>query len=181
MDVLGPYPSGGEGFDVLICDFKPEDFPGRISQALGTTYLANLETRSNPVKGIVFNPTGSTLQILVTLPVAARGQSVATHFIFDTCAPCSYVAQSVLDALHLPEISFCSEVVKINGVNTGISVSDTTKVSYVVGDHIEERPCHFAGLNILGMDYLDRAGIKLGIDMQTNAVLLSSAQFPDSL
>ena len=87
----------------------------------------------------------------------------------------------MLAALHLPKISFCREVVKINGVKAELSVSDTTKVSYVVDDRTEERLCHFAGLNILGMDYLDRAGIKLGIDMQTNAVSLSSAQFPDSL
>ena len=61
MNVLGPYPSSPEAFDVLNGDVKPEDLPGRISQALGIQYLAALETRSNPVKGIMFNTTGNTL------------------------------------------------------------------------------------------------------------------------
>lgn len=179
MDVLGPYPSSSEEFDVLISDVMPEDLPGRVSRALGTTYLAPLGTKSNPVKGIILNTLGTTLRILVTLPVAARGQSLATHFLVDTGAPCSYVAESVLNALQLPEISFRSEVVKINGVKAALSVSDTTTVPYKVDNRVEERPCHFVGLNILGMDYLDRAGIKLEIDMQTNSVSLTSAQFPD--
>ena len=51
----------------------------------------------------------------------------------------------------------------------------------MVGDSIDGRPCHFAGLNILGMDFLDRAGIMLEMDMQTNVVSLSSPQFPDGM
>lgn len=45
MDVLGPYPSShAEGFDVLISDVKPEDLPGRISQALGVQYLTEMQS-----------------------------------------------------------------------------------------------------------------------------------------
>lgn len=56
MDVLGPYLSShAEGFDVLISDVKPEDLPGRISQALGIQYLSEMQSRPTPVNGIVFN------------------------------------------------------------------------------------------------------------------------------
>ena len=180
MDVLGPYPSSSTAFDVLISDVTPEDLPGRISQALGVEYLAALETIPNPVSGIVFNTLNTTLRVLVTLPVSAGGKSVATHFIFDTGAPCSYIAQSVLDALDLAEVSFHSKVVKVN-VKSNLSVSDTETISHKVGDRTEKRPCHFVGLNILGMDFLDRAGVKLEIDLLTNAVSLSSHQFPGQM
>ncbi len=179
MDVLGPYPSShADGFDALNSDVKPEDLPGRISQALGVQYLADMQSRPTPVNGIVFNTKNSTLRVLVTLPVSARGRSVAVHFIFDTGAPCTYIALSVLEALNLPEVSLCSEVVNINGVKSVLSVSDTTKATYREGDNKMEVPRHFVGLNILGMDFLDRAGIKLEMDLATNAVVLSSAQFP---
>jgi hypothetical protein len=177
MDVLGPYPSIPDTFEVLISDVKPKDLPGRISQAMGIPYLADMETRPNPVKGIV-NTKDDKLRVLVTLPVSAHGKSVATHFIFDTGAPRSFVALSVLEALNIPEVSFCSKVVELNGVKAGLSVSDTAMVSYGEGDSIIEKPCHFVGLNILGMDFLDRAGIKIEIDMRTNGVVFTSAQFP---
>lgn len=178
MDVLGPYPSDPDAFDVLISDVQPEDLPGRISQALGTQYLEEMEVMPNPVRGIVFNTRAHHLRVLLTLPVSARGKNVAAHFIFDTGAPQTYVALSVLEALGLPEISLHSEVVKINGVKASLAVSDTATVAYDVGGRMVEKPCHFVGLNILGMDFLDRAGIKLEIDMGTNAVLLSSPSFP---
>ncbi len=178
MDVLGPYPSSHADFDVLISDVKPEDLPGRISQALGVQYLDDMQSRPSPVNGIVFNTKINTLRVLVTLPVSALGRSVAVHFIFDTGAPRTYIALSVLEALNLPEVSLFSEVVKINGVKSALSVSDTTKATYSVGDNKMEVPCHFVGLNILGMDFLDRAGIKLKMDLATNDVVLSSAQFP---
>lgn len=84
----------------------------------------------------------------------------------------------MLEALSLPEVSLCREVVKINGVKSVLSVSDTFKATYHEGDNKMEVPCQFIGLNILGMDFLDRAGIKLEMDLATNAVVLSSPQIP---
>lgn len=134
--------------------------------------------RPNPVNGVVFKTRINTLGVLVTLPVSARGRSVAAHFIIDTGAPCTYISLSVLRALNLPEVSLCSEVVKVNGVKSALSVSDTTKATHHEGDKKMEVPCHFVGLNILGVDFLDRAGIKLEMDLATNDVVLSSAHFP---
>ncbi len=178
MDVLGPYPSSHAKFDVLISNVKPEDLPGRRSQALGVQYLDDMQSRPSPVNGIVFNTKFNTLRVLVTLPVSARGRSVAIHFIFDTGAPCIYVVLYVLEALSLPEVSLCSEAVKINGVKSALPVSDTAKATCSESDNKMEVPCHFIGLNILGMDFLDRAGIKLRMDLATNGVVLFSAQFP---
>ena len=172
-DVL-TYPSDDEQFDVLISDVKPEDLPGRVSQALGVPYLSGMQVRANAVEGVIVNTKGSKLRALVTLPVSARGQSVATHFIFCTGAPHSYVALSVLKALGVPEVSFGAEVVRLNGVKANLGVSDTFKVSSKDGEEL----CNFVGLNVLGMDYLDRAAIKLEIDMPANRVVFTSTQFP---
>jgi len=171
MDVLGPYPSSH-------ADIKPEDVPGRVSQALGVQYLDDMQSRPNPFNGVVFKTRINTLRVLVTLPVSAHGRSVAVHFIIDTGAPCTYISLSVLKALNLPEVSLCSEVVKVIGLKSALSVSDTTKATYREGDKRMEVPCHFVGLNILGVDFLDRAGIKLEMDLATNDVVLSSAHFP---
>ena len=179
MDVLGPFPTGpSNAFDVLISDVQPEDLPGKISTALGTDYLADMGTIPNPVTGIVFNTKDDKLRVLFTLPVSApaRGRSVATHFIFDTYAPRSYIALSVLEALHLSEVSMPSEVLQVNGVKANLGVSDT--VSYREGNGQVEEPCHFAGLNLLGMDFLDRASVKLEIDLATNQARMTSNQFP---
>ncbi|GAX85490.1 hypothetical protein CEUSTIGMA_g12906.t1 [Chlamydomonas eustigma] len=143
-DVLGPYPStSGVVFDVLISDVKLDDLPLRISEALETQYLSKMATRQGPVKGIIYNTKDTTLRVLVTLPVSMRG---------------------------VPEVSLQSEVVRINGVKASVSVSDTSKISYDDGNGgTIQKPCHFVGLNILGMDFLDRAGIELTINMKTNA------------
>lgn len=92
MEVLGPYPTSFTLLDVLISDVKPEDLPECISGALGIPYLAHKEVEPDPVEGIVYTTQGNTLRVLVTLPLSSRGRSVATHFIFDTGAPCTFVA-----------------------------------------------------------------------------------------
>eukprot|EP00798_Chlamydomonas_sp_ICE-L_P013469 gene13469-19327_t len=128
MDVLGPYPSASDApCNVLISDVKPEDLPFKISKALGKDYLSEMATCSGSVHGIVCNTKEDKLRVLVSLPVCIRGKSVATHFIFDTGAPKTYLALSVLQALGVPEVSLPNEVVKVNGVKALVTVSDSAK------------------------------------------------------
>lgn len=82
------------------------------------------------------------------IQLTARGTSVNVHFILDTGAPTTYIALSVLEAWGVPELSLPSEVVRINGVKATVRVSDTATVTI---DGVK-KPCHFVGLNILGMD-----------------------------
>jgi hypothetical protein len=46
----------------------------------------------------------------------------------------------------------------------------TTEVNEIT----EEKPCHFVGLNLLGMDYLYHADMKLEIDMENEMVIFDS-------
>lgn len=173
MDVLGPYPTDADAFNVL-----PADLPNCIFKAMGVPYLAETEVKPGPVNGIVFNTRGTKLRVLVSLPVSTcEGRSVATHFIFDTGAPTTYVAQSVLDALGLTEACLNREALRINGIKAYTSGSDTTTVTTEVNGITEEKPCNFVGLNLLGMDYLDRADMKLEIDMKNEVVIFDSPRF----
>jgi hypothetical protein len=178
MDVLGPYPTDSDAFDVLISDVLPANLPNRISEALRIPYLAEMEVKPGPVDGIVFKTRGDRLRVLVSLPVSRRaGRSVATNFILDSGAPITYVASSVLDALGLTESCLARELLRINGIKAYTSVSDTTTVPMEVDGKIEKKPCHFVGLNILGIDYLDRAEIKLEIDMKNEIVIFDSPNY----
>ena len=176
--MLGPYPSTDVPFDVLISDIKPYDLPLNISVALGIPYLSELATRQSPVQGVIYNTNVTTLRVLVTLPVSMRGKSVAAHFIFDSCVPRTYLAMTVLQALGVPELSLHSEVVTINGVKILVSVWDSAKISHDDGHGgAIEKPCHFVGLNVLGMDFLNRAGIELTINMQNNSAAFTFPGF----
>jgi hypothetical protein len=184
MDVLGPYPEdscwGARQFDVLISDVSPEDLSGSISTLLGAQYLGDMQVRQGPVKGIVYNTKDIKMRVLFALPVSARCKSVATHFILDTGAPHTYISQAVLNALAVPEVSIPSEVLKVNGVKMVVGVSDSTTALYNEGGAVVQRQCHFAGLNILGMDFLDRAEGDLRIVMGDNAAYLTSRRFVSS-
>ena len=171
VDIIGPYPdSTDDAFDVLISDIKPEDLSTTVSAALRTPYLDPAPPVTWPISGTIY---GRNKRILFTLPVTARGKSVQVHFIFDTGAPRTYIALSVLEALGVPEVSLSNEVVRINGVKADVSVSDTAKIQVeTAGGDIVETPCHFKGLNLMGMDFLDRLEGILTVNMaETSASL----------
>lgn len=179
MDVLGPYSDPSpDVFDVLLSDVKPDDLPGKISDFLKVAYLSDTnEIGKWPLYGKVVTthkPAGiapSKLRVFFTMPVAARGKAVNVHFIFDTGAPRTYIAKSVLDALAVPEASIGGEIFKFNGIKwSDINISDSQTITHTVSVHgevvNEEGPCHFVGLNVLGMDLMDRINAKLVIDMK---------------
>jgi hypothetical protein len=171
--MMGPYPESEEdSYDVLISDIKPEDLPASVSSALGTPYLEPTSPVTWPLSGTIY---GKNRRILFSIPVTARGKSVRVHFIFDTGAPRTYIALTVLEALGVPEVSLSNEVLRINGVKADVSISDTTKVQMQTaeGDHVEV-PCHFKGLNLMGMDFLDRMEGVLTVDMAINMATLAS-------
>lgn len=173
-DMLGPYPDYSSPFDVLISDIKPEDLPIAISRTLGVAYLCPGHTAGWPISGTVY---GLHHRIIFSLPVTIRSKSVQVHFIFDTGAPKTYIALSVLEALEVPEVALGSEVVRINGVKTDVCVSDTSTVYLQTSSgEVVETPCHFKGLNLMGMDFLDRVDGTLTVNMAANRAVLDRPQ-----
>jgi hypothetical protein len=164
MDVIGPLDKPSEylspdSYDVLISDIKPEQLPKEISRVMGIEYLSKVQRNSEtwPVVGKVY---GVNKRILITLPVESSKStdSVMVHFIFDTGSPATFIAKSTLDALKLEEWQLGYTVMKVNGTRLDLSISDTTKGP-------DGRPCHFVGLNLLGMDFLERINASLLINM----------------
>ena len=151
-DLPGPEPSA---YDVLITDISPEDLPGAVSRFLGMPYLAHsAESEEWPARGGIY---GVKRRVLFSLPMSIRGapaSAVNVHFVFDTGAPATYISRSTVRALGLEEWSVDSARLLVNGRSAGpVLVSDSMA-------------CHFAGLNILGMDFLDRHDLVMTVDMR---------------
>lgn len=164
MDVIGPLDRPSDyidpsAYDVLISDIKPHELPEIISDVLGTPYLAPATVIPSPIRGRIY---GRNRRVLFTIPVShsQTQKSVSVHFIFDTGAPTSYIAQSTMDALGITESDLSRVPVRLNGKRAYVSVSDTTKAPD------GESPCHFVGLNLLGMDYLDRINARFSINFE---------------
>lgn len=172
MDTIGPLDRPSDYlapfcYDVMLTDIKPEDLPGMLSLTLGIDYLSPATGNSSwPVIGKVWGP---NRRLLVTLPVSLGTISINVHFIFDTGAPTTYIAKSVLHGLSIEEWELFEKPVKVNGFRIQLTVSDTTKV-YQGDDQFVD--CHFKGLNVLGMDYLDRVNALLKVDCSTGIVSL---------
>ena len=169
IDTIGPLdqPSGyvsPDSYDVFMSDIKPHDLPTKISEAMGVKYLSPVESKVPwPLTGKVW---GINRRILFTLPVAKKnGNAVNVHFIFDTGSPATYIAKSTLDALGVQEWQLGDAVMTVNGTKTLLTVSDSVKTP-------DGKPCHFVGLNLLGMDYLDRINGKLLVEMQMNTATI---------
>jgi hypothetical protein len=159
-------------YDVLLTDIVPTDLPGVISQVLGVPYLSPSPAESTwPVHGRVY---GIKRRVLFSLPVSVRGgKCVNAHFIFDTGAPATYLAASTVAALGLEEWQLGCAVVCINGQRTSaVLVSDSIRVSLPDGSLTL---CHFHGLNLMGMDYIERAGATLSVDMATKEAKIMRA------
>ena len=172
MDTIGPLDRPSDYlppfcYDVMLTDIQPEDLPGKLSLALGIDYLSPATGDSSwPVIGKLWGP---NRRLLVTLPVSLGAISINVHFIFDTGAPTTYIAESVLHGLSIEEWELFEKPVKVNGVRIQLTVSDTAKFHQGDNRFVD---CHFKGLNVLGMEYVDRVNALLKVDFSTRIVSL---------
>lgn len=147
-------------YDVLI-EIKPEDLKMIISDIMGVAYLSPAGDPSWPLNGKIF---GVRKRVLFTMPVAigTATKGVNVHFIFDTGAPATYIAKSVLDALGVEEWQLGYMPVSINDICLNVNVSDS-----------QPDPCHFKGINLLGMDFLWKCDATLQMRMKEGFVELN--------
>lgn len=164
MDVLGPLDAPANympptAYDVMLTDIKVEDLPGVLSTVLRVPYLSEASPSLGwPLEGKVF---GYNHRNIFSIPVSANSKSVFVHFIFDTGAPGVYVGRTVLAALGVDEATLSNYVFKVNDVRFDVIVSDSLD------------PCHFPGLNVLGMSYLDKIDALFKLDMNTKSCQLN--------
>ena len=145
-----PGPQAG-AYDVMLSDISPKDLPNEISEVLGVEYLSpSNDVAVWPAIGRVY---GTKRRVLFSMPVSIRGipaSAVSVHFIFDTGAPATYLARSTVEALGLKEWRISDAAILVNGIKIGtVLVSDSITITASDGS---SQQCHFAGLNVLGMD-----------------------------
>ena len=74
-----------------------------------------------------------------------------------------HLAKDVLDAVEVEEWQLGYKSTIVNGIPLQPKVSDT-----------QPEPCHFRGINLLGMDYLKNAYGDFRIDMLKREVVLDT-------
>lgn len=152
-------------FDVYVTDITPKTLFEDVSLTMGTPYLASTHLTSQwPLQGKIY---GSRMRVMFTVPVHTtepKSPRIMVHFLFDTGAPATLIAKDTLDALNLAEHNLGTVNVRINGVIVrNLLVSDS-------------QPCHFKGVNILGMDYLYHVHGRLEVDLKEQTVSLTKQQ-----
>ena len=141
-------------YDILLSDVPEEAVPTTLSDALGCAYL------SSASQAVLKNPTGilygNARRCFLTLPVSCPDRNVPdavnVHFLFDTGSLFTFLEPKVLKALNLPSYDLASVPVVVNGVK--VRVNNSNEDRYVAGKFV---PSHFAGVNVLGMQYLEAA------------------------
>jgi hypothetical protein len=159
-DVIGPldHPNFmlANDYDVLLSDIKPHELPTRISAIMGVPYLSEAPNCTWPLHGKIV---GYNKRLLFTIPVSLGEKSVYVHFILDTGAPATFIAEDVLQALGVEEWELSYKTPKINGVKWAVWVSNQGN--------------HFKGLNLLGMDFLSRIDAHLQVNMENNTTSIT--------
>jgi hypothetical protein len=165
IDTIGPRDPPDDYIDpneynVLISDVTPEDLPGVVSKALEIEYLSKADTHDwRPVSGKIW---GRNRRALVTMPVSFKNRSVHVHFIFDTGAPATYLAPSVLKALDMEQWQL--DEVKVNGRRAIVYMTPEYEHHKRDGGDDFTEVCRFKGLNLLGMDFMSRMRATVIID-----------------
>jgi hypothetical protein len=157
-------------YDVLLTDLAPEDLHEAVSSVLGVPYLSASPTESTwPVLGRIY---GLKRRVLFTMPVSVLGgKCVNTHFIFDTGAPATYLALSTVAALGIEEWQLGDVAIRINGDQTSaVLISDRQVVRHDDGTITK---CQFHGLNLMGMDFIERAKATFSVDMANKVAKIS--------
>ncbi len=108
-------------YDTLVSDVKPEDLPAKVSRVLGCQYSSSSAVAAVwPVRGKIYE---FNKRSMITLPVSLDSITVNVHFLFDTGAPSSYIAGTVLAALGIEEWQLADQRPKINGVKMDLKSS----------------------------------------------------------
>ncbi len=155
-------------FNVVLSDISPEDLATKISQALHCPYMSPAQSsRKAKVIGCIYGP---NLRSMFTLPVSCKGSTYNVHFFFNTGSPATHLASSALAAWDIPAWDLDNHISAFNGCRIRPSCSDA-QVWNAQHDRFEKRK--FEGVNLLGMDFLFKAGAEFNLNGKTNSCSLS--------
>lgn len=150
-DVIGPLESPWvcpSSYDVMITDIRTIDLKTDVSAALTIEYLSRVASDTCPTWPLHSIIYGNNRRVMVSAVVECdRPHQEITrcnvHFLFDTCAPGTYLTRETFQALGVdgPDVHGTLPMVyRVNGTRMPVFLSHG----------------HFKDVNILGMDFLDR-------------------------
>ncbi|PUU73966.1 hypothetical protein B9Z19DRAFT_1134108 [Tuber borchii] len=136
-----------EESDVLLLDVTEDIYAGDISRLMGVSYLSqapDLLARDLPVEvgAIIYGPNGRTITSLI---VTYKGNSRWVFFLIDTGAPKTFLSLEAYSALGIPWTQELGAWVTIAGRATIVCQSPVKS--------------HFAHVNILGTDFVEKVGL----------------------
>lgn len=156
-------------YDVMLTDIAPSDIKGPISDILKIEYLSVVPSDTPPrwpLQGILFGARRIMVSVVVSCHRLGQIKSRNVHFIFDTCSPETYLTREAFAALGVddPDIDG-TPTYRVNGQRMHLGVSHGK----------------FEEVNLLGMNFLDRASASvkisyLPLDTEGHRVLFEKCQ-----
>ena len=158
-------------FNVPLYDIRPEDLATKVSMAMHCPYLSpSCSTRLQKVQGCIYGP---IFRSMFTLPVtcekSGEESNCNVHFLFDTAAPATYLAPSALAAWKIPAWDMDNNIFHINGCRIRPSCSDDQAWDEKSKTREDRR---FKGVNLLGMDFIERADALYTLSLKRNICCL---------
>lgn len=150
-------------YDVMLTDMNEDMLKKEIADMLEAKYLepAPLSAIQWPVHGKYVL---DTQRMLVNLVVRHRSKAVFVFFIVDTAAPATFLSEKACNALGMNDIMPSRFLLDIHGVEVGASMTPSSSDK-----------CHFAGLNILGANFMRKANAAIVPDYEREAFQLTRA------
>ena len=143
-------------YDVVITDISESEIQN-IGTILGVEHLSVAsDSYEFPVNGIMY---GQNLRIFVPLVVKKRNidNFIRVNFLFDTASPVTFLRKQTFEALGFRENIPAEVVAEIHGISVHVHLSHG----------------HFANVDIIGQDYLRRAGITTTLNYNKLSVMFS--------
>eukprot|EP01132_Coremiostelium_polycephalum_P009688 gene9688-11889_t len=144
--------------DCFIKDINCQKLKGEISNRLSIKYLGPVDESSTKfpqekIQGIIY---GDSNRGIIPLIVEKDGKKIYVFFLIDTHSSCTFLSQDSLYELGLSPSHPSQNIdIKINGVNTSISMSPPKNDNQIsVVDQSSD-------INILGTEFLNKSNANL--------------------
>ena len=148
--------------DLFFTDITSEKLLS-VGEVLGVGYLSPAATfpGSFPVDGEIYGPNNRLMMNLVCRRRGTNTPAINVVFLIDTGSPVSYLSEKAMDVLignpksHLPE-----------------QLQVLVQSQKVIQCYLSPRDKHFAGVNVLGADFLVKNGLTLKANYNNNICTL---------
>lgn len=141
--------------DILLTDVKEEDLKTGIANALDVSFLEETtDLPSWPVEGILF---GHNSRPFVCMYMKIKAKCIKVFFLVDTGSPHTYVSETTMNAL---------------GASAASGFRSTIHGVFLPSTYTSPNNSHYADINILGADFLNRGEFKVELNYGSATIKL---------